>query len=201
MVANDSDAAVGPGRLRAHGRLPYPDLDRAPEAVREALRALPLLNIFRMLAYAETALRPCLRLGGTILGRLELDPKLRELAILEVAARTEARYEWVQHVSIGRHVGLSDEQIGALESRETRQSAALSDAERAVVAFAAEVVAGPRVSDATFDAAGRWLSPRAIVELLLTIGNYMMLARVMTTLELDLDDPAGEQVLGVGGRE
>jgi 4-carboxymuconolactone decarboxylase len=181
-------------------RLPYPDPDSAPEPVREALQALPPLNIFRMLAHAETALRPFLRFGGTILGRLELDPKLRELAILEVAARTEARYEWVQHVSIGRHVGLSDGQIAALERRETQQSAALGDAERAVVAFAAEVVAGPRVSDATFDAVSRWLSPREIVELLLTIGNYMMLARVMTTLELELDDPAGDQVLGAGAR-
>src|SRR5207253_6263125 len=67
-------------------RLPYPDRDSAPEPVREALAGLPPLNIFRMLAHAESALRPFLRFGGAILGRLELDPKLRELAILQVAA-------------------------------------------------------------------------------------------------------------------
>jgi hypothetical protein len=38
--------------------------------------------------------------------------------------------------------------------------------------------------------------PDPDVELLLTVGNYLMLARVMTTLELELDDPAGERVLG-----
>jgi 4-carboxymuconolactone decarboxylase len=179
-------------------RLPYPDLQLAPEPVREALAALPPLNIFRMLAHAETALRPFLRFGGTILGRLELDPKLRELAILQVAAISEAHYEWVQHVEIGRQVGLTDEQIAAVERGDANTSQALGEDERAVLAFAAEVVTGPRVSDGTFGAVSRRLSPREIVELLLTVGNYLMLARVMTTLELEIDDPAGEQVLAAG---
>jgi hypothetical protein len=39
------------------------------------------------------------------------------------------------------------------------------------------------------------LSPREIVELLLTVGNYLMLARVMTTLELEIDAAAGDAVL------
>jgi 4-carboxymuconolactone decarboxylase len=62
------------------------------------------------------------------------------------------------------------------------------------------VVAGPRVSDATFAAVEQHLSPREIVELLLTVGDYLMLARVMTTLELEIDDPAGGQVLGASER-
>jgi 4-carboxymuconolactone decarboxylase len=181
-------------------RLPYPDPDQAPEPVREALAGLPPLNIFRMLAHAETALRPFLRFGGTILGRLELDPRLRELAILQVAASTEARYEWVQHVEIGREVGLTDAQIAAVELGDAAGLEALGEVERAVVAFTAEVVATPRVSDETFDAVRRHLNPREIVELLLTVGNYLMLARVMTTLELELDDPAGAQVLDAGCR-
>ncbi len=179
-------------------RLPYPDPDQAPEPVRDALAGLPALNIFRMLAHAETALRPFLRFGGTILERLELDPRLRELAILQVAASTEARYEWVQHVDIGREVGLTDSQIAAVEFGNPVRSEALGEVERAVVAFAAEVVATPRVSDETFEAVRRYLNPREIVELLLTVGNYLMLARVMTTLELELDEPAGAQVLDAG---
>ncbi len=176
-------------------RIPYPDPDQAPEPVRDALAGLPPLNIFRMLAHAETALRPFLRFGGTILGGLELDPRLRELAILQVAASTEARYEWVQHVEIGRAVGVSDDLIGAVELGEW---GTLGEVERAVVAFAAELVATPRVSDETFEAVRRHLSPREIVELMLTVGNYLMLARVMTTLELELDDPAGAQLLDRG---
>ncbi len=175
-------------------RLPYPDPDSSPQAVREALGALPPLNIFRMLSHAETAFRPFLRFGGAILGQLELDPKLRELAIIQVAADAEADYEWVQHVAIARDVGVPDEQIAAVEGGRL-DDPSLGEGERAVLRFAREVVAGPRVSDATFADVEERLSPQEIVELLLTVGNYLMLARVMTTLELELDDPAGGRVL------
>jgi alkylhydroperoxidase family enzyme len=97
-------------------------------------------------------------------------------------------------VAISREVGVPDEQIAAVEAGRL-DDPALGDSERAVLQFAREVVAGPRVSDATFAAVEKQLSPQEIVELLLTVGNYLMLARVMTTLELELDDPAGGRVL------
>jgi 4-carboxymuconolactone decarboxylase len=175
-------------------RIPYPDPSQSPESVREALAGLPQLNIFRMLAHAETALRPFLRFGGAVLTELQLDPKLRELAILQVAAQAGARYEWVQHAAIARHLGVTDEQIAAVQQGELT-AASLNEAERAVLQFSAEVLEGPRVSDPTFAAVSERLSPREIVELLLTVGEYLMLARVMTTLELEIDDAAGSQIV------
>ena len=35
------------------------------------------------------------------------------------------------------------------------------------------------------------MSPREIVELLMVIGKYMMVARVMATTDMELDEPAG----------
>src|SRR6476661_5042008 len=90
------------------------DPANAPDDVREALDNLPPLNIFRTLAHAETAFRPFLRFGGAVLGQMSLDPVVRELAILAVAKEAEAEYEWVQHVAIAKHVGVSDAQIEAL---------------------------------------------------------------------------------------
>lgn len=175
-------------------RIPYPDPSQSPESVRETLARLPQLNIFRMLAHAETAFRPFLRFGGAVLTELQLDPKLRELAILQVAAQAGARYEWVQHAAIARHLGVTDEQIAAVQQGELT-AASLNEAERAVLQFSAEVLEGPRVSDPTFAAVSERLSPREIVELLLTVGEYLMLARVMTTLELEIDDAAGSQIV------
>ena len=98
-------------------RLPYVDPAAASPPVREALDALPPLNIFRMLAHADSAFVPYLGLGGVLLAQLELDPRLRELAILLVAAHTGAEYEWIQHVGISRALGIRDEQISAVQSR------------------------------------------------------------------------------------
>src|SRR6266576_3235836 len=98
-------------------RLPYVDPSDAPEPVRDALARAPDLNIFRMMANAETAFRPWLRWGAALLGELALDPLLRELAILRVARLTpHAEYEWVQHVPIAKAVGASEAQVAALES-------------------------------------------------------------------------------------
>jgi len=175
-------------------RLPYVDPGAASPPVREALDALPPLNIFRMLAHADSAFVPYLGLGGVLLAQLELDPKLRELAILLVAAHTGAEYEWIQHVGISKALGIDDEQITAVQRRDLR-SACLDHDAQVLLRFTSEVLERPRADDATFAALNARFSPRQIVELLLVIGTYNMLARVMTTLDIDLDPAAGSAVI------
>jgi alkylhydroperoxidase family enzyme len=170
-------------------RLPYVDPEDAPERVREVLEAMPPLNVFRMMANAETAFRPWMRWGGVLLNDLALDPLLRELAILRVARLTpHAEYEWVQHVPIARSVGASDEQIEALE-RDDVEAECFGAEQRAVLRFTSEVLREARPSDEVFAQVSEALSPREIVELLMVIGQYMMLARVMATTEMELDEP------------
>jgi 4-carboxymuconolactone decarboxylase len=182
-------------------RLPYLDLADAPERVREALEAVPPLNIFRTMAHAETAFRPWLRWGGVLLGELELDPALRELAILRVAQQTpHAEYEWVQHVPIAFAVGATQAQVDAIEQNELHADA-FDDVQRNVLQFTDEVIHDARASEPTFEALRTELSPREVVELLMVIGQYMMLARVMATVDIELDEPAGRAVLDRTSRE
>jgi 4-carboxymuconolactone decarboxylase len=191
------------------------DPEQTSEKVREALDNLPPLNIFRTLAHAETAFRPFLRFGGAVLGEMELDPIVRELAILTVAKEAEAEYEWVQHVAIGKAVGVSDTQINGLaeadscstEGADARIAAAadgsgaFDSAQRAAIELAAAVVRGPHISDDLYDCIRAQFSDREIVELLIAIGDYLMLARLMTILEVDLDEAGGAAVLsGLGDR-
>jgi alkylhydroperoxidase family enzyme len=197
------------------------DPAQTPDDVRAALENLPPLNIFRTLAHAETAFRPFLRFGGAVLGQMSLDPIVRELAILAVAKEAEAEYEWIQHVAIAKHLGVTDEQIKALaesdacapEGADARIAAAaardgsggdgsaadgagsFTGAQQAAIELAAAVVRGPRISDDLYDCIRAQFSDREIVELLLAIGDYLMLARVMTILELDIDEAVGDAVL------
>jgi alkylhydroperoxidase family enzyme len=176
-------------------RLPYVDPDAAPEPVREALAVVPPLNVFRTMAHADTAFRPWLRWGGALLGELELDPVLRELAILHVARLTpHAEYEWVQHVPIALAVGVTQEQVDALEHGDP-VAAQFDELQYAVLRFTREVVRDARASDKAFELVRAALSPREIVEFLMVIGQYMMLARVMATVDIDLDAPPGSGVL------
>jgi 4-carboxymuconolactone decarboxylase len=179
-------------------RLPYVDPAAASEPARDALGRVPPLNIFRMMANADSAFRPWLRWGAALLGKLELDPLLRELAILRVARLTpHAEYEWVQHVPIAQAVGASEKQVAALE-RDEPEADCFSEAERRVLRFTTEVVRDARAADGTLDALKQTLSPREIVELLMVIGNYMMIARVMATTRMELDNPVGIEALSRG---
>jgi alkylhydroperoxidase family enzyme len=167
--------------------------------VRDALERVPPLNIFRMMANAETAFRPWLRWGSALLSELALDPLLRELAILRVARLTpHAEYEWVQHVPIAKAVGASEEQVAALERREA-EAGCFSEDQQAVLRFTTEVVRDARASERTFDALREHLSAREMVELLMVIGQYMMVARVMASTEMELDEPVDPAAIGADG--
>ena len=180
-------------------RLPYVDPATAPEQVRELLDRLPVkLNVFRMMAHATTDFRPLVGLGSAILGRQKLSPKLRELAILRVAALSPARYEWVQHVPIALAAGASEAQIAALERGDVEGP--FDELERAVLRFATEVVQEVRAGDDTFAALAALVSPREVVEVLLTIGYYMMIARLLESTAVDLDPPAGTRIVDAGRR-
>jgi alkylhydroperoxidase family enzyme len=182
-------------------RLPYVEPAAAPEAVRQTLERLPLqLNIFKMMAHAETCFRPLLQLGTAILSEQQLDPKLRELAILRIAQLSDARYEWVQHEPIARGTGASEAQVTAL-GRGAIDDPCFDRAEALVLRFTTEVVESVKASDATFAEMQRYFSPREIVELLLAIGFYMTIARLAETTAVDVDAPAGMTVVDSLRRE
>jgi 4-carboxymuconolactone decarboxylase len=181
-------------------RLPYVDVSDASEPVREALEAVPRLNIFKLLANAETCFRPFLRLGEAILTKQELDPLLRELAILQTARLTPAEYEWVQHIGIAKAVGASDEQVAAIERGDTAATC-FDDDQRLVLEFTTQVVREASPTDELFARLSERFSAREIVELTIAIGYYMAIARVMEVAKIDIDPPLGGALIAREGGE
>jgi alkylhydroperoxidase family enzyme len=176
-------------------RIPYPDLEKSSPEVREMLGRLPSpANIFNMMAHAETCLKPVMKLGGTLLGKLQLDAKLRELCLLHAVKLEGGEYEWVQHVPIARDLGCTDAQIAALEKGD--DGAACFDArEKSALRFTREVVVNVRASEAALAEARRHLSDREVVELILMSGFYIMLARLTESLGVETEAPMGSALI------
>lgn len=163
--------------------------------MRSALERLPPLAVFRVLANAQGAFVNWLRFGADCLNGELFDPVLRELAILRVARLTPgAAYEWAQHVPILLAVGGTPAQIAALEADET-EAEALGEDGRLVVRFTTQVVLDAAPDERTFDSMSARFTAAEIVQLLLVIGQYMMLARVMATAQLEVDAVLGADVL------
>jgi alkylhydroperoxidase family enzyme len=176
-------------------RLPYVEIETAPEKVKEVFERLPVkLNIFKMMAHAETNFRPLIMLGTSILTQQQLSAKLRELAILRVARLSHADYEWVQHVPIAKMTGVSDAQVAALE-RDDATAACFDPVDLVVLRATDEIVRDGGPSDATFAELQAHFSSREIVELVLAVGFYMVMARLMISTRIDVDEARGHHVL------
>ncbi len=169
-------------------RIPYYDVESATGKHAEFLGKLrPHLNIYRMLANSEYGMKGFVRMGNALLHRGELEPSLRELAILRVGRLSRAAYEVFQHERIAREVGVAEEKIAALRDA-TIEAPAFSDHDKAVLRFTDDVVRNVRASDKSLKAVQAFLSPGALVELTLTVGYYMMVCRFLETTGVEGED-------------
>jgi 4-carboxymuconolactone decarboxylase len=146
------------------------------------------LKLFRMVAHAESAYGPWLGYGGTLLTQLELDPLLRELAILQVARQVGSQYEWVQHDPIARAVGATGEQIDAIEAGRDDDPAFDAD-QSLVLQLTRTTVNEGAASEQQVAALAERLGTRQVVELLLVIGNYTAIAMLIASTGLEPDPP------------
>lgn len=164
-------------------RIPYRDPKTYSEDVSKLMGKAPAMNIFRMLTHADTAARQYMRLGNALLTRGELDPVLRELAILRVGHLSNAHYEVHQHERISRDLGISEAKLEAL--KQGADAAVFSPLEKAVLRFTDDVEANVRASEMTFGPLRKQLSERALAELTLCIGFYMMTCRFLETFDIE----------------
>ncbi len=162
-------------------RLEYADPTLSGDS-RTQFARLPI-NLTRMLLHAPAETKGFLDLVSGF-RRGALDPRLRETVILRVATDEENLYQRMQHLPAAAQAGLSKEEVDAI----TRGDLARLDPRLAVaVRFVDECITRVKVSDATFADAKEVFSPGEIVEMTLLTGFYMMIARFLATLAIDLD--------------
>lgn len=161
-------------------------------SVEKILKKLPPLRFFRVVAHAETAFAPFLRLADALLNQGNLHPRLREIAILAIAYLEKSDYERVQHEALARDLGITSHQIEAIHQGNF-EAPILNDDERLVLRFVQAWWSEGVVSDALFEAAAERFESNELVELLLICGFYLMAARLMINAGLVPEEPPGEQ--------
>lgn len=169
-------------------RIPYFDMSQASAEVLAAVSTRRPLNIYRMLPHAGPAAIGFLALGSALLTKNELDTPLRELVIVRVGILCGSSYEVHQHKRLAAHVGVTAAKIEALH--DGPDAAAFDDFERTVLRFTDEVVLNVKSGNTLFAAVAAKLSHRALVELVLTIGFYMMVSRFLENFEVDIEEVA-----------
>ncbi len=167
-------------------RVPYLDpADLTPE--NQDLLKRPI-NLFRALVHSPNAARGWSAVGHYIRHGSRLDPRLREMAILQVGYLARAPYEWSHHVKIGRDFGVSDDDIRALIAETEGRATSLDPFDKIVLKAAREMAGDLAISDATFAALRAKLDTELVTDLVLTIAFYCAVVRVLATMQIDVED-------------
>lgn len=182
--------------VAAMALIPYADENPADERVRTVLGKLrePRINLFAMLANAPVLIGPTLRLGEAILTRSDLDPVLRELAILHTARLTGTEYEWVQHEQIARVVGLDERKVRAVHDGELSEDL-FGRRELLALRLVSQLIPDGTPSRELVYEVEAELGRSQLIELLLIAGYYAMLGGVMRAVRLDIDNVVDKGML------
>jgi len=183
-----------PDQAEQHpGRALLPPLD--PEAALQAAgevgvpEVLARLNVFRVLLRRPALAKGTAGLLLALLGKGSLAPRLRELQILRVAWRRGSAYEWSQHWRIASDLGVPESELLAV--REGPGAPGWDVAARLVLEAADDVVADGRVSEATLVGLCGALGEEAALEAVVVPAVWAMVAVVLSSLEVPLEEGLG----------
>ncbi|MET7988451.1 carboxymuconolactone decarboxylase family protein [Streptomyces sp. NPDC005281] len=168
-----------PHELDAAQRVLYHAIADGPRANGPRLFSLTdgegrLNGPFNAMLHAPAVGSALQELGSAIRYRTTLSDRVREMAILIVAAHWDSAFERYAHEPIGRAAGLTEAELTAIRSGGVPE---LSDpAEAAAVDLVAAMVATGDAGDALFDHAVSLNGTEAVVELTTLVGYYATLA-------------------------
>lgn len=181
-------------------RIPYFDPAEATGRAKAVYEKLPNLNIFRMLGHSGDMVDGFIKLGNAILIHGELDPVLREIAIVRTGILRGSSYEVYQHEAISRKLGMSEELIQAIH--EGPEAKAFDETQRQIMRFTDDVVKNTRASDETFNPLVEKLGYKQLQELVIAIGFYTLVSNFLETFDVDIEEPghkAGVKLPGMQG--
>lgn len=173
-------------------RLPYLEADQVAPEYRDMLKRNT--NLHKLLVNSPEMARAFNGVGSYIRFKSKLDPRLRELAILQVGWLEQSEYEFTHHVRIGKEFGVTDEDIAGLMAESEGKSSTLEPLAKAVLKGAREMVRELAMSETSFAEIKQHLSDEQMVDLVLTIAFYCAVVRVLATMKID-NEPAYTDVL------
>jgi NAD(P)-dependent dehydrogenase (short-subunit alcohol dehydrogenase family)/alkylhydroperoxidase family enzyme len=159
------------------------------DLIRRAAGTRRAPNLFTTLGRHRRLFRAWLRFAGALMPRGVLPRAETELVILRVAHNSACEYEWRHHQRLGRAAGLRAADIDrvregpAAPGWSTRQSLLLSAADA--------LHEGRELPDDLWRTLSVEFSEVELIELVMLVGHYEMLATAIGALRIAPDEPAG----------
>nr|POF21859.1 hypothetical protein CFP56_72643 [Quercus suber] len=175
--------------------IPYVDAKTAPPAIADMINVLPFRrNIFLLLGHSQ-GLFPHLMgvIGGCFNGQVRKIPLLDwQLIVLRTATTLNAKYEYDVNLPVAELYNMSDDKISAMDcSPESivNGEGPWNERDRLILRIVDEQLATYTNEPQTIKDALKIMSHEDLVEILIILGTYALIARVIRGLKIDDDEP------------
>lgn len=172
-------------------RLPMVDPNSQDEILKPVFERLKarwgeVLHLYRVLGWSPTLVKAWAAFAWALRFEITASRRLRELMVIHIAQQLGARYEFEHHRHMALEEGISEAQVAVLA--DWRQHLQLFDAdEQLMLRLGEELAKGPGASAETMEALRVRLSNSDLIEILVTGAYYCAVARVVNSLDLDLE--------------
>jgi len=123
--------------------------------------------------------------GSAVRYETSLTDRAREIAILVVSVHWDSDFEWYAHEAVGRHVGLTDDEVEGLR---VQRFDAFSGDEQVIARTTHLLAAEGDLDDAAYAEALAVLGEPGLFELLTLVGYYAALALQLRVLRVAAPD-------------
>lgn len=146
------------------------------------------INLTRLMVHSPNAARAS-RAGAMFIRHgSKLDPRLREMAIIQVGYLERSVYEYAHHLKIGLDFGVSEADIRAIADDTAGKPTTLDALTKAVLKATRELTRDISLSDETFAVLRQHLDNERLIDLFFAICSYCATVRMLAALKIDLED-------------
>jgi alkylhydroperoxidase family enzyme len=147
------------------------------------------LKLFRTLAHNRELFSRMRPLGSGILGRTStITPQEREIVIDRTCARCNCEYEWGVHVTaFGNLLAIPPEKLEGTVTAHA-DDARWTARESLLIRLVDELCDTSTISDETWDKLTKHYSDVQLIELVIIVGWYHVIAFVNNALKIELED-------------
>jgi 4-carboxymuconolactone decarboxylase len=128
--------------------------------------------------------------GKHLLMSNTLSTRFLELLILRVAWLVKSAYEWHNHVGYGLNAGLTLEEIAAV--RDFPEGGNWNEQEAVILQSVGELIEEGTLSDATWETLGTFLDTPQKMDLIFSIGHYVMTSWALSTMGVEIEGGADQ---------
>ena len=133
-------------------------------------------NVLATMVRHPDLTRAYLPFNSYLLRDSTLSARIREVALLRVVHRADCEYLWSHHIPLAKRAGLSAEDIDAVRSGDCSDPL-----DGLVVRAVDDLVTQHTVAPPTWDELGHRFSDEQRMDLVFTIGGYLLLAIAVNT--------------------